>query len=143
MTANDRPDTDTPAPAHDEVGRRRAADDRLVVALLAGATYAQAAADAGVSERTVRRRLADPDFVERLESERRDLFDKATARLLSAVPIAQSTLVRICTTDSAPATARVNASKAILQYAREYLHDSTIEARLAQVEAALGRRQAR
>ncbi len=127
------------APAHDQFAVRRLRDDQLIIALLTGVTYAQAAESAGCSEVTVRRRLADPAFVERLEAERRDLFDKAAARLLSAIPIAQATLIRIAEDRAAPATAQVNAARSILQHAREYLHDATVESRLAAIEVALQR----
>ena len=43
-------------------GRHRDADDLVAAALASGRSYREAGASAGVSERTVRRRVADPGF---------------------------------------------------------------------------------
>lgn len=114
-----------------------ARDDRIIAALLAGATYAQTAAAAGCSERTVRRRLDDPRFVERLDAERRDIFDKHTSRLLAALPIAVSTLLRVAQDRQAPATAQVQAARTIIDAGRTWHHDSVLAARLTALENAL------
>jgi hypothetical protein len=53
------------------------ADELLILAIAAGKTKRDAAAAAGVSERTVFRRLQDADFVQRVNRARADLFDRA------------------------------------------------------------------
>lgn len=111
-----------------------------MMALLAGATQAQAARQAGVSERTVRRRLADPEFSDRYNAAFTDMFDRNAASLVASFPIARSTLIEVMTDPRAPATARVAASKAVIHYGLEYTHESTTAERLAQVEAAVARR---
>ena len=64
-------------------GRGRA-DDRLLLALAGGAYVEHAAEHAGVSERTVYRRLAEPAFRAEMRAIRREMFEQATARLVAA-----------------------------------------------------------
>jgi hypothetical protein len=57
-------------------GRRKAADDTLVLALASGATAVSAAEVARVSESTVYRRLRDPEFRARVDAEREALVTR-------------------------------------------------------------------
>ena len=69
--------------------RRRPVDEVLVAALAAGATHAAAANAAGVSERTVRRRLNDPTFHASVIAERDALVRRVATKLtgLSATTV--------------------------------------------------------
>ncbi|HEY7157970.1 MAG TPA: hypothetical protein VH575_28700 [Gemmataceae bacterium] len=58
-------------------GSKKAADAALVAHLAAGVSPAAAAKLAGVSEATAYRRLADPDFRQRVEKARSDFWDRA------------------------------------------------------------------
>lgn len=52
-------------------------DALLIAALVAGQTQAAAARTAGVCEKTVRRRITDPDFRRQLDEARQATFDAA------------------------------------------------------------------
>ncbi len=58
-------------------GSKKAADAALVAHLAAGVSPAGAAKLAGVSEATAYRRLANPDFRQRVEKARSDFWDRA------------------------------------------------------------------
>ena len=59
-------------------------DQRLVAALLRGATRAEAAAEAGVSARTLRRRMGSPQFVRLLDQERTRVMSATSSALIAA-----------------------------------------------------------
>src|SRR3954454_24793097 len=77
--------------AKEGTGRHRA-DDVLLLALATGATVEGAAAQADVSESTVYRRLADPEFADRLQQMRAAMVQRATALLTTAAAQAVQTL---------------------------------------------------
>jgi hypothetical protein len=74
---------------------RSGGDSALIAALAAGATHEAAAKHAGVSERTVRRRLADTEFRRRVDEARGEALDQAMARLSRAATGAATTLVML------------------------------------------------
>ena len=87
-------------------------DDGLFAALLAGAHIENAALAAGVSPRTVYRRLADPEFRERVESAREAIRESILTRLTDAAGDAVSCLWELLS-DEYP-DIRLKASKALL-----------------------------
>ena len=76
---------------------RQNADPILIAALLSGATPAEAATQAGVSERTVRRRLLNPAFRARLNAAGDDMI-AASARILSMSARASCSMLKKCFT---------------------------------------------
>jgi hypothetical protein len=117
-------------------------DLALVVALAAGETYEVAGEQAGVAERTVQRRMADPAFralVEELQVER---WEGARRRLFAAAPKAAATLEELATDAEAAAHAgagvRFRAAQAVLQYADLLGKSSELEERLAVLEERAG-----
>jgi hypothetical protein len=74
---------------------------------------AEAAADAGMSERTVYRRLADPQFTEKLQSLRTQILVQAVGKLVDASVKAAETLKELCEADSEQV--RLGASRSILE----------------------------
>jgi hypothetical protein len=127
MTAGDRP------------RRRGAADAVLVAALAGGATQADAAAEAGVSERTVRRRLDAPAFRQDLDVARADLVRTSTDRLVAGVGAAIDTLEELMAT--APAYVRVRAATAMLDAAHKWRSTMDLEERIGRLEALLNDRK--
>lgn len=69
--------------------------EALLTALLSERTYAAAARLAGISESTLYRRLADPEFRGAFESARKDLFAKAHEEMQSHAFDAVSALVTV------------------------------------------------
>jgi hypothetical protein len=73
--------------------RPRKADDGVLVAALAiGKTHAEAARISGVSERTIGRRLQDPDFEARVRGARAEVTATAAARINGLLPKAISSM---------------------------------------------------
>ena len=115
----------------DPLSRRQ---DRAVHALLTARTVHEAAVQAGVSERTLRRWRAQPGFAASVRDAGRDLSRSATAALLGARLEAVSVL-RTAMVDGDPSI-RVRAAGLVLEHGRHALADDTAE-RLDQVEGRL------
>src|SRR5262245_40647236 len=81
---------------------RRGADGVLMGFLVAGASHTEAAQAAGVSERTVRRRLRDPDFSAEVERLRSETVRAVASALRSAALGAVSILVELQDVSSPP-----------------------------------------
>lgn len=92
---------------------RSTADPRLAAELLAGSTVADAADAAGISERTVYRRLNDPEFQGRLSEARAEFAEHVSDRLAEAASAAVDALVGML--GDASATVRLAAAKTILE----------------------------
>ncbi len=112
--------------------RRPALDDRLVLELAAGRSIPDAARTVGCSEKTVDRRLASPAFRVRVEEARRELFDRAAARLTSVATAAVDALAGLMQGADTDA-ARVSAARAILTLALPWRGAVEVEAQLAQL----------
>jgi hypothetical protein len=95
---------------------RKKRDDALALALAAGQTVRDAAAAAGVSERTATRRLTDPGFRKRVAALRAELVQAAVARLQSSVGQAVDTLAAVAKEGKKDGD-RVRAAVAILDSA--------------------------
>jgi len=116
---------------------RRSQLDELLVELLAGGrSYAAAGAMAGVSERTVRRRMSDPVFTERVSRRRGEYVGTLVGRLVDvgdeAVEVLRSSL------REESAAVRLRAADLVLRWATHMRHGHELETRLAALETAAG-----
>src|SRR5689334_1569137 len=91
--------------------------EKAIIALLNEPTTKEAAESAGVSEVTLWRWLQNPDFRSCYMEARRLAVQRAIARTQAATTEAVETLREIMRSTSTMASARVAASKAILDYA--------------------------
>lgn len=115
---------------------RHDADDLLIVALAGGKTHKDAAESAGVSVRTVRRRLADPAFKAEVQQARAALVSDAAGRLTSGMTAAVIQLQKLLFHDDPVIQLRA-AVKAIELGVR--LHEVTdLEKRLSELEQQTG-----
>src|SRR5947209_3982930 len=96
-------------------GRRRRSDFPVLTALAGGASILDAAAAGGVSERTVRRRLQDPDFVARLGHARDEMARRALGVLVDAGTEAAETLRAILADGTVMPSTRIRAAVAVLE----------------------------
>jgi hypothetical protein len=71
---------------------RRDIDEQAILSLATGATFAAVAVQCGCSDRTVRRRWADPAFRARVDEQRAHLVSNAVGRLASFGTLAGDTL---------------------------------------------------
>src|SRR4051812_47320913 len=111
--------------------------DRLLAELLAGASVREAARQAGVSERTAWRRVADPNFDAELTRLPSEMLRRLSARLTSLAMIAAEVLVEICTDVSKNPAARVSAARALLAEDRARVESLTLSERMSAIENSL------
>lgn len=114
--------------------RSTAVDTVFVAALAAGATQAEAAAAAGISERTVRRRLEHQDLARRVVEERSRLVSNTAARLTGLAGTAVDALGELLAADVPPAV-RLRASLGVLEAARVWRECGEVEERITAIEA--------
>jgi hypothetical protein len=106
---------------------RHNADSALVAAIAAGLTYTEAGKTAGVSERTVRRRMADERFRSQVEAARTEFVSRAVGRAADSVVEAVETLRTLM--DSADGeSVRLGAARALLQFVNHRRADPVAEA---------------
>ena len=115
-------------------GRQRA-DPILIAELLSGATPADAAPRAGISERTLRRRLQNPEFRARLTAEGDDIIAAAARGPVDASRGAVSTLQDLL--GEGPPAIRLGAAKSILELAPRWRNEREVDERLAAIERSL------
>jgi hypothetical protein len=97
---------DTPKGKHKDAG--------LIAALAAGASVPAAAAHARCSERTVYRKLADPEFKRRVTEARAEMVRQAIGQLASVGVLAGQELQRLLSNDKP--TVRLGAARSIYEY---------------------------
>ena len=115
------------------VHHRRRGDATLQVALASGESVAQAASKAGLSERTVYRRLQESTFQQRLEVLRADMVQRAAATLIAATLVAVKTLTDL-QDPSTPASVRRRASRDIIELGQKLRECTFLEKRLVALE---------
>ena len=108
-----------------------------LAALLAQPTVADAAHAAQVSEATVWRYLRDPTFATEYKAARREVVGHAIMRLQADAAHAAKGLREVADDIQAPATARVSAYRAIIDYAIKGVELLDHEERIAQLEELL------
>jgi hypothetical protein len=117
-------------------GGRKNGDAALVVALAGGATVQEAARAAGVSERTVYRRLEDGTFRHAVAEARSGLIGRAAGVLARVCAAAAMTLADLLEAESE--TVRLGACRSILELGVKLRESEELERRLAELERALG-----
>jgi len=111
--------------------------ESAVAALLTEPTIEAAALKAQIGARTLYRWLHAPLFAAAYREARRQAVGQATARLQQASADAVTTLQSVMTDPTAPAPARVNAAKAVLEIAVKAIEVEDLEARVEELEQAL------
>ena len=114
--------------------RRDDATRKLLAALACGATVENAAAKAGVSERTAYRRLQDPAFQTQLDALRAEMVERTAGMLTGAGLGAVKTLVDLQQDATIPATVRRRAARDVLEMGVRLRELAALEDRLAALE---------
>jgi len=94
----------------------------------------QAAAQAGVGQRTLRRWLQQDAFQEAFQKLRRAAMSSATAHLQNVAWDAVEALRKILSDDSAPPGARVSAARTLLDQAQRAVETEDLAARIERLE---------
>ncbi len=116
--------------------RRKKNEDTLLLALACGASVETAAKQCGICERSVYRRLEEPQFRSRLQELRTDMVRRAAGMLTAASSAAVTTLLSL-QKDSTPAAVRLGAARAILELGIKIREMVDLETRIAALEAQL------
>jgi hypothetical protein len=111
---------------------RKSADDLLVLALATGATGDEAAQAAGVSPRTVARRVNDHALMSRVAALRSEMVSRACGRLADAMAAAADVLRRLLA--SADEGVQIRAARAVLELGLKAREAEEIEARVRELE---------
>jgi AcrR family transcriptional regulator len=114
-------------------GRKKGGDDTLILALAKGETVADAAAAAGVSERTVYRRMEEQEFQDRLQALRTMMFQRAAGKLADRTAAATDALEGMLTATNE--NVRLGAAKALLELAVKYSEHTEVMAKLVKLQA--------
>ena len=114
-------------------GQRKKAEDALLLALACGATVEAAGRQCGLSERTIYRRLREPDFRQRLQDLRADMVQRTAGTLTAAATEAVRTLLDL-QKPAAPPPVRLGAAKAILEIGMKVREVAELEQRLQALE---------
>jgi hypothetical protein len=115
--------------------RRELRDDVLVKELAVGHTQVEAAERAGVSPRTVARRLEDPEFRGRVRARRDERYAQSADRIVALLPDAVAAFTRVLA-ETADDAIRLRAAKNIVDAAGR-LRALDVEGRLTEVETRL------
>jgi hypothetical protein len=121
---------------------KRGVDHKLLLALACGATVEAAARQAGVSESTAYRRLADIAFQQQLRALRADMVQRTAGTLTAAAGEAVRTLLELLKPGVAAST-RLGAARAVLESGVKLREIAELEQRLAALEQQLGQGQGR
>src|SRR5262245_52058472 len=116
---------------------RKEADRVLLQALACGATVENAARKAGVGERTVYRRLANPDFRRQISDLRTEMQQRTLGMLTGAGMGSVKVLVDLQGDVSAPPGVRRRSARDVLEMAVKFRESVDWEQRLAAIEARL------
>jgi len=106
---------------------RSNADAVLLAHLVAGNTFAATANAAGVSERTVRRRMKDPEFKRHPDEARVEVVRCAVNRAAASAVEAVETMIGLMRNGES-GSVRLRAAKAVLDFVREQEGDPVSDA---------------
>lgn len=100
-------------PTEGQIGELKG-EPTAALAISSGSTIVEAAERAGISERTVRRRLDNPDYKVEISRLRGKLLDAAVGKLVAATTDAAATMQALLEADSEHV--RLGAAKGILEF---------------------------
>jgi hypothetical protein len=115
--------------------RSEGTDALILQGLAAGMSQSETGRHAGVSPRTVRRRVADPDFRAQVARARDDYVDRVAGQLMTSTEEAVSVLRRLMQSDQQPAL-QLRAALAVLQTSAQWGAIADMQARLSDLESS-------
>ena len=108
--------------------------EKILAALMVCNTRTEAAAIAGVSERTVYSYLQDPTFQAEYETAKKELIKNASEQIQRSLEPSITALRSIVEDAHAAKTARVQAARSLLEYGIKLAEYTTLEDRVAALE---------
>lgn len=108
--------------------------DKALAALLACSSVRAASEYSGISESTLWRYLKEPEFCTILDQRRAETMQRAAAALNEQLESATQTIQAIMQDNTAPPQTRVNAARAVLEYAAKYDEQANLLRRVERLE---------
>ena len=108
--------------------------EKIITALLTSDTQKEASAKAGISDRMLRSYLANPGFYAEYQRRKQKVFADATRQIQSSLKTAINALKSILTSKTSSDGAKINASRALLEYGLRYTDITDIMSRLEALE---------
>lgn len=114
---------------------------KALLALLENPTKEKAAAAAGITSKTLRAYLADPEFQTEYRKAFAGLVEDATRQAQQAIAPALSTLREVVEDSRAGAQFRISAARSILEYSLKLTEQNDILSKLQELETAMAGQQ--
>ena len=111
--------------------------ERALAALVSCPTHEAAAAKAGISSRTLRNYMKDPEFAAEYKRLNSQLVTAATLQIQRSLAPAINTLREIAEDRTANMTARIQAARGLLEYGIRLSELGDVYARIEALEAAM------
>ena len=108
--------------------------EKLLAALLTSRSKKDAAAAAGIAERTMRTYFEDPEFCQRYREAFAGVIEDATRQAQALLMPALSTLQTVMEDEEIPAQARTTAAKSIIDYSLKLTEQADILEQLRELE---------
>lgn len=108
--------------------------EKLLAALLTSRSKKDAAAAAGIAERTMRTYFEDPEFCQRYRKAFAGVIEDATRQAQALLMPALSTLQTVMEDEEIPAQARITAAKSIIDYSLKLTEQADILEQLRELE---------
>ena len=108
--------------------------EKLLAALLTSRSKKEAAAAAGIAERTMRTYFEDPEFCQRYREAFAGVIEDATRQAQALLMPALSTLQTVMEDEEIPAQARITAAKSIIDYSLKLTEQVDILEQLRELE---------
>lgn len=111
--------------------------EQAIAALLSAPSVSAAAKLVGISEATLFRWLQVPAFADEYRAAKREVVNQATGKLSAASSEAVETLRDVMNAVDSPASSRVTAARAILDYSYKAIELEDLAARITSVEVSI------
>lgn len=108
--------------------------EKAMAALLSSDTQIDAASKCGITDRTLRSYLADPEFNAEYQRRKRQLVSDATKQLQSSYQVAIEALTNIIRSDVSSEAGKISAARAVLEYGHKFTEINDIMIRLEELE---------
>jgi hypothetical protein len=115
---------------------KRGADPKVLLALACGATAESAARQVGISESTVRRRLKDKRFVQKLHKLRAEMHLRVADQLTASSTEGVRTMVLLMKEGNS-GTVRLGAARSVVELSTKVRETADLALRLAELEQRL------
>lgn len=108
--------------------------EKAMAALLSSDTQTEAAEKAGISERTLRGYLAEPEFSAEYYRRKRQLVSDATRQIQTSYQAAINALRGIVENEKSSESGRISAARALLEYGLKFTESHELMVRVEELE---------